>query len=237
MHSIRRRSRGLAVMRLFWPTKYRRYLFIRSSDVFSSYSLIIAQFFSYNPIIGSDCKNFWSDELRTTTFITLSANPVQSVYAYCVREPGYSDSALIASPTSGQNNVSSLKSSPTFSTGLGPSAPAFSGQPVNCIKWDIIQDGDSCSSLENTYFITHAQFLKWNPAVSEDCSSNFWKGYAYCVGTADTVAKTRVSLTPAPKPIPPTPSQPQNAVSNCNKFDQAVQGDFCSVSAFSFSYP
>ena len=164
---------------------------------------------------------------------------MQPAYAYCVREPGYSDPALVASPTSGQSITTSLKPSPTSGTGPSPSAPAFSGQPANCIKWDIIQDGDSCSSLENTYFITHAQFLKWNPAVSEDCSSNFWKGYAYCVGTADTVAETRISSTPAPKPTaitPPTPSQPENAVSNCNKFDQAVSGDSCSVSCFFFLF-
>ena len=36
--------------------------------------------------------------------------------------------------------------------------------------------GDSCTSVENAYFITHSQFRQWNPSVSEDCSTGFWLG-------------------------------------------------------------
>ena len=166
---------------------------------------------------------------------TLS-HPVQPGYAYCIRGPGYSDPALSISYTSRTSGPPVTSLSSTTRTVPGPSAPTLSGQPVNCIKWYIIQDGDDCSSMENTFFITHAQFLAWNPAVSQDCGTNFWKGYAYCVGTADTVTVTRIAATPAPTPtrmIIPTPNQPNNAVSNCNRFDQAIEGDFCVVSAAS----
>lgn len=169
---------------------------------------------------------------------SIPSNPVQLGYAYCVRGPGYSDPALSTSYTSGPSGPTATTLSPTSSTAPGPSEPTFSGQPANCIKWYTIQDGDGCSSVENMFFITHAQFLEWNPAVSQDCGTNFWKGYAYCVGTADTVTVTRISSTPAPTPTPitvPTPNQPNNAVSNCNKFDQAIEGDYCSVSVLLLS--
>lgn len=151
-------------------------------------------------------------------------------YAYCIRAPGYVD--LNASSTR-------TTASPTTSTASSPTAPTLSGQPSNCIKWYTVQSGDSCSSVENQFFITSAQFLAWNPAVPSDCSTNFWAGYAYCVGTADTVMQTRSptsSPTPTSSAVPvPTPNQPNNAVSNCNKYAQAQSDDYCSVCFFSSS--
>ena len=64
-----------------------------------------------------------------------------------------------------------------------PQAPTFSGTPSNCNLWHTIVSGvDTCATVENQFGITSSQFLGWNPAVSSDCLSNFWAGYAYCVG-------------------------------------------------------
>ncbi|KAI0202237.1 hypothetical protein F4808DRAFT_468789 [Astrocystis sublimbata] len=98
--------------------------------------------------------------------------------------------------------------------------------------------GDSCTSVEDAFFITSEQFLTWNPSVSEDCVNGFWLGYAYCVGTTDSVTTTRIPTTPtstttttssppAAPTGPPDPHQDNNAVSNCNKFAQAMDGDYC----------
>ncbi|KAI0899431.1 hypothetical protein F4806DRAFT_492421 [Annulohypoxylon nitens] len=103
--------------------------------------------------------------------------------------------------------------------------------------------GDSCAAVENAYFITSTQFLAWNPSVSPDCSTGFWAGYAYCVGTTNTVSSTRssrVATTTAtattksaasPSATAPNLHQDNNAVSNCNKYVQAKKGDYCSVFA------
>ena len=83
--------------------------------------------------------------------------------------------------------------------------------------------GDDCSIITAAYDITFAQFIEWNPAVSNDCLSGFWGGYAYCVG---------VSSGGGGEPIPaPEPNQPGNAISTCNKYAQAQDGDWCAAFA------
>ncbi|KAI0143678.1 hypothetical protein GGR57DRAFT_341918 [Xylariaceae sp. FL1272] len=174
-------------------------------DILTFYDITIAQFYNWNPAVGSDCGNLWTG------------------YQYCVAIPGSGD------PTS---TPSTTTPTPTN----GPGAPTQTGQPSNCVKWYIVKDGDSCPSVENAFFITSAQFLEWNPSVSEDCAVGFWLGYAYCVGTTDSISTTRVTATATPTPTPtgitaPDPHQDNNAVSNCNKFGQAQDGDYCSLFA------
>lgn len=65
-----------------------------------------------------------------------------------------------------------------------PSGPTQPGTASNCQSWYTIKSGDSCYSVETAFGITHAQFLKWNPAVSKDCLTNFWPKYSYCVGVS-----------------------------------------------------
>ncbi|KAF5717006.1 carbohydrate-binding module family 50 [Fusarium globosum] len=62
-----------------------------------------------------------------------------------------------------------------------PGAPVHSGQPSNCITWHTVKQGDDCETVPKKYYITKEEFLAWNPAVSEDCLTNFWLKYAYCV--------------------------------------------------------
>lgn len=69
-------------------------------------------------------------------------------------------------------------------------APTLSGTPSNCNLWHTVVSGvDTCATVEKQFGITSSQFLGWNPAVSSDCLSNFWAGYAYCVGVG-TVSKS-----------------------------------------------
>ncbi|CAF9933065.1 MAG: hypothetical protein HETSPECPRED_008521 [Heterodermia speciosa] len=175
------------------------------ADILDIYHLTIAQFFSYNSAVKADCSGLWLG------------------YQYCIRAPGYSDPAA-STTTSGVGNPA-----PT------PTSPVQSGQPSDCNKWYTIKSGDSCTSVEQLYFITHAQFRAWNPSVSEDCSTGFWLGYDYCVSIV-TMTTTRSSINPAPtstkSAVPvPTPNQAGNAISNCNKYAQTQSGDYCSLFA------
>lgn len=79
------------------------------------------------------------------------------------------------------------------SYGTTPGAPTFSGSPSNCNKWHTIVSGDNCDTVAAAFGITRAQFLAWNPAVSSDCTQNFWLGEAYCVGVGSGPASTSKS--------------------------------------------
>ncbi|KAI3331384.1 hypothetical protein F4824DRAFT_294880 [Ustulina deusta] len=176
-------------------------------DILDDFNITIAQFYAWNPAVGADCSNLWLS------------------YQYCVAGPALPGST----PTSTMTPTSTI----------GPGAPTQTGQPANCNKWYIVKSGDSCATVENTYFITSAQFLAWNPSVSSDCSTGFWADYAYCVGTTDTISSTRstpaatTTTTSAASPsiTAPDPHQDNNAVSNCNKYAQVKDGDYCYIFA------
>ncbi|KAI1180782.1 hypothetical protein F4777DRAFT_596051 [Nemania sp. FL0916] len=178
------------------------------NDILANYELTIAQFFKYNPEVGADCSNLWPE------------------YAYCIRAGDY------VPPTS----TSSLPPT-TTPTPTGPPAETHTGQPANCNKWHVVKDGDGCDTIEAEYGLTADQFFEWNPAVSRDCLTNFWLGYAYCVGVSSSSSSspppTTTTTTAAPTPTPSTPSPVQegNAVANCNAYAQVQDGDWCAAFA------
>lgn len=71
-----------------------------------------------------------------------------------------------------------------------PGRNTFSGIASNCNAFHTVKKGDNCDTIVSQYGITHAEFLEWNPAVSKDCSKNFWVIYAYCVGVDQDALST-----------------------------------------------
>lgn len=69
-----------------------------------------------------------------------------------------------------------------------PPGPTQSATVSNCNKWYTVKSGDTCYSVDIAFGITQAQFVAWNPTVSNNCLTNFWPNYSYCVGV-DSAAK------------------------------------------------
>ncbi|KAI0443524.1 hypothetical protein F4803DRAFT_514520 [Xylaria telfairii] len=176
-------------------------------DILITYDLTIAQFYAYNPEVGADCSNLWPS------------------YAYCIRDADY---------TPPDSPSSTTTAPPSTTTSAGPPGPTHSGQPANCNKWHVVVENDTCPSVEKEYGITAEQFFAWNPAVSKDCITNFWLGSAYCVGVSSSTGTSTTSKptpTTSTGPSVPTPTQDGNAVSNCNAYGQAQNGDYCAAFA------
>lgn len=76
-----------------------------------------------------------------------------------------------------------------------PSGPTQPKTVSNCNKWYTVKSGDSCFSVETDFKISHADFLKWNPDVSDDCITNFWVKYSYCIGIDSTLTSKPTSTT------------------------------------------
>ncbi|KAK0625192.1 hypothetical protein B0T17DRAFT_265090 [Bombardia bombarda] len=111
-----------------------------------------------------------------------------------------------------------------------PTGPQQTGTISACNKWYNIASGDSCASVETAFGITHAQFLLWNPAVSADCSQNFWLGYTYCVGVSSgSVSSTTTTSASSATGAQSTPGAPtmSGIPCNCNKYYIVVSGDSC----------
>jgi LysM domain len=80
--------------------------------------------------------------------------------------------------------------------GAQVTSPTHPGIAANCNAWHTVKSGDSCWLIETTYAISHTNFIQWNPAVSNDCSTNFWVGYAYCVAAGAQVSTTPSTTSP-----------------------------------------
>ncbi|KAK4186732.1 hypothetical protein QBC35DRAFT_452972 [Podospora australis] len=179
------------------------------TDVLENFQLTIAQFFEYNPAVKSDCSGLWPS------------------MAYCIRAPGYPD----PDDNTSTATISATRTASTTSV-TGPTGPTHTGQPANCNKWHTVADGDTCATVPTKYGITQAQFLAWNPAVSADCTVNFWLGQSYCVGTSSPVSSSSATSTTsagtssssaAGPPGPTHTGQP----ANCNKWHVVASGDTC----------
>ncbi|KAK8076333.1 LysM domain-containing protein [Apiospora phragmitis] len=159
----------------------------------ATYKISHADFLKWNPAVSSDClSNFWPD------------------YAYCV--------AAGAVPTTTVGTTSTSTSRIT-----APPGPTQTGTPANCNSWYVVQDDDDgCDAVEARFGITHAQFLTWNPSVSQDCLTNFWPTYAYCVGIDPNgpatrpppVSTTATSSSRTTVQSPTTPYSTRNPVTN-----------------------
>lgn len=157
--------------------------------------------------------------------------------AYCIRAPGYTRPGTTSPTPTPPSSSSSFSSS---STAIKPPGPTHTGQPATCNKWHVVVSGDTCTSVATEAGITLAQFLVWNPAVSSDCTRNFWVGSAYCIGISgqgapSTTGKatgstttSKAATTPRPGVMVPSPVQEGNAVEGCSKYAQAQAGDWCS---------
>lgn len=96
--------------------------------------------------------------------------------------------------------------------------------------------GDYCTLFAADNDITTAQLYAWNTVLGangENCGTLLQVGVDYCVGIA-SLTMTATSLPPTTTVTAtsslPYPTQ-SGIVSNCNKFQVAVAGDYCSIFA------
>ncbi|KDN71454.1 putative LysM domain-containing protein [Colletotrichum sublineola] len=113
-----------------------------------------------------------------------------------------------------------------------PPGPTHSGQPADCDAWHVVAGSDSCQSVADNAGISLDDFYAWNPAVSKDCTTNFWLGQAYCIhreGQGISISSSPATATSSAAPTKPTPPAPTHTgqPADCNKWDVVTDGDSC----------
>ncbi|GJC98179.1 lysM domain-containing protein [Colletotrichum higginsianum] len=122
-----------------------------------------------------------------------------------------------------------------------PPEPVQEGISSVCKRYVFADKGASCWKVSNDGGITQKRLFELNPVLGtngENCDTMLWLNYYYCVGTeslgSPTTTVTRTTTSPAISPTAsstsaapkPSPTQ-QGIVGNCNKWVQAVAGDYC----------
>ncbi|KAI0206818.1 LysM domain-containing protein [Astrocystis sublimbata] len=159
--------------------------------------------FDLNPVLGENGAN--------------CATQVWLGYYYCVATKG---------DGSGPGPTPTTTSSPT-PTGTPKPTNTQAGIDPNCNRFVVAKSGDSCSSLASGAGIELAQFYKWNTVLGEngeDCNTQVWADYYYCVG----VSTTTTTPPPTTTTDAPLPTQTQEGFpSSCKKYVQAKAGASC----------
>lgn len=106
--------------------------------------------------IGEDCMESW--------------NP------YC--EPELSQ-LILPSPTNIPTSCYP-RIVPALPSSKSPPAATQGDHPKNCNRWHVVQSGDICDSVAETYKISSQTLYAWNPVLRQDCT-NLSIGIAYCV--------------------------------------------------------
>ena len=108
-------------------------------------------------------------------------------------------------------------------------SPVQSGISPSCTRYALAQSGDGCYSFSQVFDIAQQVFDVWNPVLGpngENCETNFFAGYWYCVGVFGSSA---VIQTPTVSPTTSaTPSPTQSGIDpHCTSWSEAVAGDNC----------
>jgi LysM repeat protein len=121
----------------------RGYYTVQSGDscsgIESEFGVTFAQFYSWNPAIGSNCQ-------------------------YLI----VGDAVCVSGPQATSTSAAKVSSSST-STNVAAPGPTQSGTAANCNKYYVVQSGDSCAGVESKYSITFNQLYTWNPSIGSNC--------------------------------------------------------------------
>ncbi|KAJ5538082.1 hypothetical protein N7494_007561 [Penicillium frequentans] len=95
----------------------------------------------------------------------------------------------------GNGNTATITSAPattTTSAAIVTPTPYPANMESGCTEFYMVQSGDSCWSIENSYGIDASDFDTWNPDVGTDCANGVWLNYYYCVAHDDETSSTTI---------------------------------------------
>ena len=170
------------------------------STITKQYGIGFAQFYGWNPAVGSNCET-----------LQLSVN-------YCVGLIG-------GSPIS-----SAPPTVTTPANGIVTPSPIQDQMTKNCNKFHLVVKGDGCSAIGTKYGVSFAQLLSWNPAIGSNCESLQLDVHVCVgvIGGATTTTTTSSTTSKGNGIVTPTPIR-EGTTSTCTQFHFVVKGDTCAT--------
>ncbi|KAL4861861.1 hypothetical protein BDV12DRAFT_203586 [Aspergillus spectabilis] len=178
-------------------------------DIAAAHDVALADFYDWNPAIGTSCGGLWPD------------------YYVCVGVAGGSTTTTRSTTTT---TTTTTTTSPP-GNGIATPTPIQSGMVTNCDDFYLVVPNDSCFDIAAEAGIPLQTFYDWNPALGTSCGG-LWPDYYVCVGiigqspTITTTTTSRTTTTTGNGIATPTPTQP-SMVGNCDRFYLVVSNDSC----------
>ncbi|KAH6717692.1 hypothetical protein BKA61DRAFT_716055 [Leptodontidium sp. MPI-SDFR-AT-0119] len=183
------------------------------AGILSKFGVSLAQFYAWNPAVGSTCTGLWLD-----TYV-------------CVGAIGFVTSTVTKTTTS------AVVTTTAAGNGISTPTPIQTGMATNCNTFYLVKANDECGTIASSKGISLANFYSWNPAVGSSCGS-LWLDTYVCV---NVIGGTTIVSTPTSTQKPtttsagngiatPTPIQ-AGMVTNCRTFHLVVSNDECGTIA------
>lgn len=156
------------------------------------------------------------------TWACILQSSTTPAFATCTSSP--QPTAVISTATV----VPVAASTAASSTFVSPPAQTESGASPDCYEWYVVQTGDTCDAIEQTYSITSAQFMAWNPEVDSAC--DIYAGYAYCINGPSSSSPTAAATTVATQGASSPQQTPPYATGDVEAYLPCVPGTFICTS-------
>jgi LysM repeat protein len=169
--------------------------------VASSHGVSLANFYLWNPAVGSTCAGLIAGDY------------------VCVNVIGGSTISTTTSKSSTPTN------------GITTPTPIQTGMTSSCNTFYLVQSGDECGTIASIHGVSLANFYLWNPAVGNSCAGLQAGEYVcvnVIGGTTTTASKT--TSTVGNGISTPTPTQ-SGMTGSCKTFHFVVSGDECGTIA------
>ncbi|PYI18206.1 hypothetical protein BO86DRAFT_314207 [Aspergillus japonicus CBS 114.51] len=124
------------------------------ADIASDAGIALADFYSWNPAVGSSCA-----DLDVGDYV-------------CVGIEGGTATATATTTTT---------TATTTGNGVTTPTPIQTGMVSDCDSFYYVVSGDGCSSIASAEGVTVAELEEWNPAIGTDCT-DLWTETYICVG-------------------------------------------------------
>ncbi|KAI1146243.1 hypothetical protein F4825DRAFT_456675 [Nemania diffusa] len=221
------------------------------SSIASAAGITLAEFYAWNPAVGSTCSNllldYWvcvgvagSGATTTTTTTAPTSTTSSTVKTTTTTSTTTSTTSSTAKTTT---TTSTTTTSTTFSTktttttttttgnGIATPTPIQTGMVSNCDDFYFVRSGDGCANIASAVGITLANFYAWNPAVGSTCAGLQASVYV-CIGLQGSAPTQTITVLPTTTTTAgngiatPTPVQ-AGMVSDCDAFYFVRSGDSC----------
>ncbi|KAJ5200415.1 hypothetical protein N7491_008780 [Penicillium cf. griseofulvum] len=206
--------------------------FVATLPAIGNNTITTTQFLSWNPNLIGICDNTIEQYVCTNAPGGTYISPPTNITTSSGDSRGGGDGSGTATGSSGVGGSS--RNSTLVAPGGSPPSPTQSGIPTTCDRYAQAQSGDGCYSFSQDFGITLQQLETWNPVLgsnSENCLTQFFAGYWYCIGLVGSATSTATTSTTSSTGVP-TPSPVQSGIDpQCTKYSEAVTGDTCIVFA------
>ena len=153
------------------------------------------QLYALNNVLGDMGKNcdtaFWSGYYYCVSSTASSAAGDNESTGITTAQPVIETALAVASTTiTTTTTTTTCDPTPTPVSGSNPASPSptQSGIASPCARYAQAHTGDTCASFATANQIAPADLYSRNSALGkngENCETQFWGGYYYCVGGTD----------------------------------------------------